>query len=121
MATGSESESAIGCGFVQGFHRDDMIEAILQLKPEQRGEWLHLGSPPVKGQRVKIQIWTSTGDWAILTGRIDEVCENTIVATVWRTTENESVPDGPYCVTLRYDPSMKNPWVLSHAAIIIGQ
>jgi hypothetical protein len=67
---------------------------------------------------VKIQVWTEGGDWAILTGRVETVTENAVVAVVDRTTENEAIAEGPYRVVLTHDPKMQNSWVLSHADLV---
>ncbi len=108
---------SIGCGIVQGFHRDDSVALILQRRPEQRDEWLKPGAPPVKGQRVKVQVITADA-WGILTGRITEVGDGfVIVASAERTTDDETLPCGPYRLTLRYDETMKCPWVLTHAEL----
>lgn len=63
-----DQSSTKGCGIVEGFHRDDLIAPILERRPGQRGEWLLPAEPPVKGQRVKVQVITDTGAWGILRG-----------------------------------------------------
>ena len=108
--------STKGCGIVQGFHRDDSVALILQRRPEQRDEWLKPGEPPVKGQRVKVQVMTADA-WGILTGRITEVGDGFVIATAHRTTDDETLPSGPYLLTLRYDEKMECPWVLTHAEL----
>jgi hypothetical protein len=50
-----------------------------------------------------------------LTGRITEVGDGFVIATAHRTTDDETLPSGPYRLTLRYDKTMECPWVLTHA------
>ncbi|AWM42201.1 hypothetical protein C1280_11690 [Gemmata obscuriglobus] len=107
----------MACGIVEGFHRDDLVAHILQVRPEQRGEWLLPGEPPAVRHRVKVQVWTEDGGWAILTGRVVEVGDGFVVATAERTTESDTLPGGPYRLTLRHDASMECPWVLTHAEL----
>ena len=109
--------STIGCGIVEGFHRHTVVPQILKQRPDQRGGWLLPGEPPVTGQRVKVQVWMDTGAWGILTGRITEIGDGFVIATGERTTDDESVPCGPYLLTLHYDERMECPWVLTHAEL----
>lgn len=104
------------CGIVEGFHRDNLIESILARRPEQRGEWLLPGQPPADGQRVKVQVITEDA-WGILTGRITEVGDGFVKATVHRTTDDDSLPSGPYLITLTYDETMECPWVLTRVEL----
>jgi hypothetical protein len=106
----------IGCGIVQGFHRDDSVALIRQQRPELPNEWLKPGEPSVKGQRVKVQV-TTAESWGILTGRITEIGDGFVIATAVRTTDDETLPYGPYLLTLRYDGRMEWPWVLTHAEL----
>ena len=112
----SDRGSTKGCGIVEGFHRDNLVALILERRPEQRGEWLLPGEPPLTGQRVKVQVITEAGAWGILTGRIIEVGDRFVIAIAHRTTDDETLPSGPYRLTLRYDETMECPWVLTHAA-----
>ncbi|AWM42200.1 hypothetical protein GobsT_46900 [Gemmata obscuriglobus] len=109
---------AMCCGIVEGFHRDDLVAPILQRRPEQRGEWLLSDEPPAVRHRVKVQVWTEDGGWAILTGRVVEVGDGVVVATAERTTDDEdALPGGPYRLTLRHDARMECSWVLTHAEL----
>lgn len=110
-----DHRTLIGCGIVDGFHKHTNVPLIVQMRPEQRGQWLLPGEPPVKGQRVKVQVWMETGDWGILTGRITEIGDGFVIAIAVRTTDDETVPGGPYLLTLRYNETMEFPWVLTHA------
>jgi|GEM_PF-3725518 len=116
MNDAQSDHGSIGCGIVQGFHRDDFIALILQRRPEQRDEWLRPGVPPVKGHRVKVQV-TTADTWGILTGRITEVGDGFVIAIAERTTDDETLACGPYRLTLRYDETMECPWVLTHAEL----
>jgi hypothetical protein len=116
MNDARSSHDSIGCGIVQGFHRDDSVALILQRRPSQRDEWLTPGDTPVKGQRVKVQV-TTADTWGILTGRITEVGDGFVIAIAHRTTDDETLPSGPYQLTLRYDESMQRPWILTHAEL----
>ena len=109
--------STMCCGIVEGFHRDDLVAHILQRRPEQRGEWLLPGEPPAERHRVKVQVWTEAGEWAILTGRVVEVGDGFVIATAERTTDEGALPGGPYRLTLRHDARMECPWVLTHAEL----
>jgi hypothetical protein len=60
----------------------------------------------------------NTGAWGILTGRITEIGDGFVIATGERTTDDETVPGGPYLLTLRYDEKMEFPWVLTHAEFV---
>jgi hypothetical protein len=117
--TPSDHRSTMACGIVEGFHRDDLVTHILKHRPEQQGEWLVAGQPPVERQRVKVQVWTDAGEWGILTGRIIEIGDGFVIATGERTTDNDAdvLPGGPYLLTLRYDETMEFPWVLTHAEL----
>lgn len=109
---------SIGCGFVQGFHLHTIVPAIVERRPQQRGEWLLPGEPPVKGQLVKVQVNTDSAAWGILTGRITEIEDGyVVIGSAERTTDDEAIPGGPYRLTLRYDETMEFPWVLSRAEL----
>ena len=112
MSSNNSRLTTTCCGIVEGFHRDDLTEHILARRPEQRGEWLVPGHPPLEGQRVKVQVITESA-WGILTGRITEVCVGFVKATVHLTTDDDSLPGGPYFVTLTCDESKEHPWVLT--------
>lgn len=113
-----KDQGSIGCGFVQGFHLHTIVPSILERRPQQRGEWLLPGEPPVVGQRVKVQVNTDTSAWGILTGRITEVGDGfVVIGSAERTTDDETIPCGPYRLTLRYDESMEFPWVLTNAEL----
>jgi hypothetical protein len=117
MSDAVPNRPTMACGIVEGFHRDDLVAHVLKHRPHQHGEWLVSGQPPVLRQRVKVQVWTDSGEWAILTGRIIEIGDGFVVTTGERTTENETLPGGPYRLTLRYDETMTSPWVLTHAEL----
>ncbi len=104
------------CGIVEGFHRDDLVRHILTRRPEQLGEWLAPGQPPAEGQRVKVQVMTD-GAWGILTGRITEAGAGLVKATVHLTTDDDSLPGGPYSLTLTYDEPKEYPWVLTRVEL----
>lgn len=117
--TPPDHRSTMACGIVEGFHRDDLAAQILKFRPEQQGGWLVPGQPPIEGQRVKVQVWTEAGDWAILTGRIIEIRDGDVIATGERTTDGEAdeLPGGPYRLTLRYVANMEHPWILIQAEL----
>ena len=107
------------CGIIEGFLRDDGVKLFLARRPEQRGEWFVLGQPPAEGQKLKVQVFTESA-WGILTGRITEVGDGFVKAKVERTTDDDSLPGGPYFITLTYDESMKCPWILTYVDLANG-
>jgi len=107
------------CGIIEGFLRDDGVKLFLARRPEQSGEWFVLGQPPVEGQKLKVQVFTESA-WGILTGRITEVGDGFVKAKVERTTDDDSLPGGPYVVTLTYDESMECPWILTYVDLANG-
>ncbi len=119
MSDAEPNRPKMACGIVEGFHRDDLVAHILKQRPQQHGEWLVSGQPPVLQQRVKVQVRTDSGEWAILTGRIIEIGDGFVVTTGERTTDNDedALPGGPYRLTLRYDEKMECPWVLTNAEL----
>jgi hypothetical protein len=68
------------------------------------------------GQRVKVQVTTADA-WGILTGRITEIGDGFVIARAQRSTDDETLPSGPYRLTLRYDETMICPWVLTRAEL----
>ncbi len=114
MSDAPSDRGSKGCGILEGFNQDDAVALVLERRPEQRGEWLVPGQPPAYGQRVKVQVITAA-TWGILTGRVIEVGDGFVIARAHRTTDDETLPSGPYLLTLHYDGKMKCPWVLTHA------
>jgi len=108
------------CGIIDGFQDDRLVESIIAARPTERGKWFVADEPPAVGQKLKVQVITENA-WGILTGRITSITNGMVEASVERTTDDDSVPGGPYFITLAYDDTMKCPWVLTRVELAIEE